>query len=149
MEELIKNKKANFDYHIIEKMEAGLVLFGHEVKALRKKKATLVGSYITVKNGECFLVNCNISPYQQRNTPKDYNPRRDRKLLLQKNEIDYLFGKEKERGVTLIPLRIYSKKNLLKLELGVAKGKKKYDKRDTIKKREIDKKLRRFEKNKR
>ncbi len=143
MPNLVKNKKATFNYHILDKMEAGLVLSGQEVKAVREGKASLFGAYVTIKKGECYLVNCNISPYQPKNTPASYNPRRDRKLLLKKKEIDHLSGKTKEKGVTLIPLRIYTRKNLLKIEVGVAKGKKKYDKREAIKKREIDRDLRR------
>lgn len=143
MADLIKNKKAFYNYHILEKMEAGLALLGQEVKALREKKASLSGAYVTVKKGECFLVNCNISPYQPNNTPESYDPRRDRKLLLKKEEIGYFSGKTKEKGIALIPLRIFTKKSLLKLEIGIARGKKKYDKRETIKKREIDRELKR------
>jgi len=143
MTSLIKNKKAFYNYHISEKMEAGLILEGKEVKSLREGKASLSGSYITIKKGECFLVNCNISPYQPNNISKDYDPRRDRKLLIKKKEIDHLFGKMKEKGTTLIPLKIYIKRNLLKVEIGVAKGKKKYDKREAIKKRDIDRDLKR------
>ncbi len=143
MSDLVKNKKASFNYHILDKMEAGLVLSGQEVKATREGKASLFGAYVTIKKGECYLVNCNISPYQPKNTPANYNPRRDRKLLLKKKEIDHLSGKTKEKGVTLIPLRIYTRKNLLKIEVGVARGKKKYDKREAIKRREIDRDLRR------
>ncbi len=146
MSVLVKNKKATFNYHILDKMEAGLVLSGQEVKAVREGKASLFGSYVTIKKSECYLVNCNISPYQPKNTPTSYDPRRDRKLLLKKKEIDYLSGKTKEKGITLIPLRIYTKKNLLKIEVGIAKGKKKYDKREAIKKREIDRDLRRITK---
>ncbi len=140
---LVKNKKASFNYHILERMEAGLVLSGQEVKAIRSGKTSLFGSYVTIKKGECFLVNCNISPYQPNNTKEEYNPKRKRKLLLKKKEIDYLQGKIKEKGVTLIPLSIYTKRNFLKLEVGVAIGKKKYDKREAIKKRDIDRNLRR------
>jgi len=143
MPSLIKNKKATFNYHILERMEAGLVLSGQEVKAIRHGKASLFGAYVTVKGEECFLVNCNISPYQPKNTSSDYNSRRKRKLLLKKQEIDHLLGKTKEKGITLIPLSIYTRKNFLKLEVGIAKGKKKYDKREAIKKREIDRDLRR------
>ncbi len=146
MPDLVKNKKAGFNYHILDKMEAGLALSGQEVKAVREGKASLFGAYVTIKKGECYLVNCNISPYQPKNTPLSYNPQRDRKLLLKKREIDYLFGKTKEKGTTLIPLRIYTKKNLLKIEVGVARGKKKHDKREAIKRREIDRDLRRITK---
>ncbi len=139
---LVQNKIATFNYHILEKKEAGLVLQGQEVKALREKKASLNGSYVTIKQGNPYLVNCNISPYQQKNTSILYNPRRERRLLLSKKEIMYLFGKTKEKGISLIPLKIYTKNRLIKLEIGVARGKKKYDKREIIKKREIDRRIR-------
>ncbi len=141
---LVENKKAGFNYEILEKIEAGLVLFGHEVKSLRSKKGSLFGSYVIIKEDGFYLVNCNIPPYQQKNTPTSYDSKRRRKLLLKKNEIGYLSGKTKEKGVALIPLRIYTKKNLIKLEFAVAKGKKKYDKREAIKKREIDRDLKRM-----
>ncbi len=141
MPTLVKNKKAFYNYHILEKMEGGLVLIGQEVKALREGKASLFGSFVSIKNGEIYLVNCNITPYQQKNVPKGYNPQRDRKILLKKTEIKNLIGKTKEKGVTFIPLSIYTKKNLIKLEFAIAKGKKKYDKRETIKKRDIDRNL--------
>ncbi len=143
MTNLLENKKAGFNYHILDKMEAGLVLSGQEVKSLRKKRGSLFGSFVSIKNGECFLVNCNIPPYQPKNTLSYYNSKKPRKLLLKKNEIAKLYGKTKERGISLIPLKIYTKKNLIKLELAVAKGKKKYDKRETIKRREVDREIRR------
>ncbi len=140
---LANNKKANFNYHILEKIETGIVLSGKEVKSVRQGKISLAGSFISIKNGECYLVNCTISPYQPKNTPQDYNPRRERKLLLKKKEIDSLYGKTKEKGLSLIPLKMYTKQNLIKLEVAVARGKKKYDKRETIKKRTIDRDLKR------
>ncbi len=143
---LIHNKKAGFNYHITEKMEAGLILTGQEVKSLRGKKGSLFGSYVSIKNGECYLLGCNISPYQPKNTPSSYNSKRQRKLLLKKKEIGYLTGKTKEKGIALIPIKIYTKKNLIKLEFGVAKGKKKHDKRESIKKREIERDIRRIAK---
>ena len=143
MPTLVKNKKAYFDYHILESIEAGLVLFGQEVKALRAGKASLSGSYITVAEEEAFLANCHISPYQPKNTPLEYNPSRKRKLLLKKEEIAELLGKEKEKGTALIPLRIYTKGKIIKLEMAIARGKKKADKRETIKIRDIDRDLKR------
>jgi SsrA-binding protein len=140
---LIENKKAGFNYHITEKMEAGLVLTGQEVKSLRERKGSLFGSYLSIKDNECYLLGCNIPPYQPKNTPSSYNSKKERKLLLKRKEIDYLLGRTKEKGITLIPLKIYTKKNLLKLEFGIAKGKKKYDKRGAIKKREIERSIRR------
>jgi SsrA-binding protein len=140
---LVKNKKAFFDYHILEKMEAGIVLLGKEVKSVRQGKASLVGSYVSIDDNECFLVNAHISPYQPNNTPQDYDPRRKRKLLLSRKQIDYLSGKKKERGISIIPLSVYTKKRLIKLEIGVGRGKKKYDKREALKRKTIDRDLRR------
>ncbi len=140
---LAKNKKAYFDYHILEKIETGLVLSGAEVKSVRKSQVSFAGSFVSIKKGGCFLINFHISPYQPKNMTSEYNPKRDRKLLLKKKEIDYLYGKSKEGGITLIPLKIYTKNNLLKLEIGVARGKKKHDKREAIKRKSIDRDLKR------
>lgn len=142
------NKKANFDYEILEKYEAGLVLAGHEVKSVRAGNTSLKGSYITLKQTkknslpEAFLVNANISLYKYASQIENYDSTRDRKLLLKKSEIEHLMGKEKEQGLTLVPLKIYTKHGFLKLEFGVGRGKKKYDKRESIKKRELDRKMR-------
>lgn len=146
MPQLAINRKASFDYELIEKYEAGLVLLGHEVKAVREGQISLKGSFISVrtKNGrsELYLINCQISPYKYAGPLPDYNQLRERKLLLKKSEIDYLLGKKQTEGLTLIPLKIYTNHSFLKLEFAVAKGKKKYDKRETIKKREVDRRLR-------
>lgn len=146
MPQLAQNKKANFDYELIEKYEAGLVLYGHEVKAVREGKASLKGSFISVraKNGktELFLIGCQISPYQKAGPLPDYDQSRDRKLLLKSVEIQHLLGKKQVEGLTLIPLKIYTKHSFLKLEFALARGKKKYDKRETIKKRDIERDLR-------
>lgn len=145
---LAVNKRANLDYEILEKHEAGLVLAGYEVKSVRAGNASLKGAYITFKQTkksglpEAFLVNINIPLYKYASNIKDYDSTRDRKLLLKKNEVKHLQGKKKEQGLTLVPLKIYTKHSFLKLEFGVARGKKKYDKRETIKKRELDKKIR-------
>ncbi len=141
--EAIKNKRAYFDYEFLENFEAGMVLFGNEVQSIKSGKMSLVGSYVVLKNGEVYLLNATIAPYQPQNTPKDYNPTRSRKLLLKKKEIQYLFGKTQERGLTLIPIRVYSNKGKLKLEFALARGKKKADKKETIKKREVGKEIRR------
>jgi len=146
MPSLAINKKAKFDYEILEKYEAGLVLFGHEVKAVRAGQLSLKGSFISVrtKNGnpELYLINCQISPYKNAGPLPDYNQTRERKLLLKRQEISHLLGKKQVEGLTLIPLKIYTNHSFLKLEFAVAKGKKKYDKRETIKKREVERKLR-------
>ncbi len=141
--EAIKNKRAYFDYEFLENFEAGMVLTGQEVKSIKSGKMSLIGSYVVLKGGEVYLINANIAPYQPQNTPKDYAPTRSRKLLLKKKEIQYLFGKSQERGLTLIPLRVYSNKGKIKLEFAVARGRKKADKKELIKKRETDKEIRR------
>jgi SsrA-binding protein len=141
--EAIKNKRAYFDYEFLENFEAGMVLTGQEVKSIKSGKMSLIGSYVVLKGGEIYLMNANIAPYQPHNAPQDYIPTRSRKLLLKKKEIQYLFGKTQERGLTLIPLRVYSNKGKIKLEFAVARGRKKADKKELIKKRETDKEIRR------
>lgn len=130
------NRKARHEYHILQIFEAGIVLVGTEVKALREGKANLVDSYASIKNGEVWLIGAHISEYKQGNI-NNHNPTRDRKLLLNKSEIRKLIGKTKEKGLTLIPLRIYFKNGRVKVELALAKGKKSYDKRETIAKRDF------------
>lgn len=146
MPQLAANKKANFDYEILDKYEAGLVLLGHEVKAVKAGQVSLKGSFISprTKNGrtELYLLNCQISPYKSAGVMPDYNQRRERKLLLKRQEISRLLGKKQTEGLTLIPLKIYTNHSFLKLEFAVARGKKQYDKRETIKKREVDRRLR-------
>lgn len=138
-----ENKKVYYDYEILEKLEAGIVLIGQEVKSIRTGRINLAGTYVVLQENEVFLINANIPPYQPKNAPTDYNPKRSRKLLLKKSEIKYLIGKTKEKGLTLIPLRVYSKKGKIKIEFGITKGKKKRDKRELIKKRDIEREIRR------
>ncbi len=140
---LADNKKAYYNYQILEKFEAGIALIGQEVKSLKTKGVNLAGSYVILKNGEIFWIGVHIPPYQSKNAPPDYNPERSRRLLLKKSEIKYLIGKSKQKGLTLIPLRVYTKKGKIKLEFGIAKGKKKFDKRELIKKREIEREIQR------
>ncbi len=140
MAEFASNPKASFDYEILETIEAGLVLEGHEVKAIKTGKCSIKGSYVKIMNDRPVLIGATISPYQVANTAKEYDPQRDRQLLLSKRQIASLVGLANERGLTLVPLKIYEKKNRLKLLIGVAKGKKKYDKRESIKKREFERK---------
>ncbi|MCX6794731.1 MAG: SsrA-binding protein SmpB [Candidatus Falkowbacteria bacterium] len=146
MPSLAQNKKARFDYEILDKYEAGLVLYGHEVKAVRAGQVSLKGSYISVrtKNGktELYLISAMIFPYKSAGPMPNYNQTRERKLLLKKGEISQLLGKKQTEGLTLVPLKIYTNHSFLKLEFAVAKGKKKYDKREAIKKREVDRNLR-------
>ena len=144
--DLITNKKAYFDYEILEKFEAGIALLGMEVKSLKMNKANIVGAYVVIKHHEAFLLNASISPYQPQNTSPDYDPQRTRKLLLQTKEIDYLSGKIKQQGLTLIPLKVYNKNGLIKVEIALVKGKKKFDKREVVKKREIKKRIERIKK---
>lgn len=138
---LLVNKKAGFDYEFLDKLHAGIELFGFEVKSLKKSQGSLDGAYVTIRNHEAFLKGAFIPPYQQRNTPEEYAPRRDRRLLLNYREIDDLLGAEKQRGLTVIPLAFYNKSGRVKLELAIARGKKKHDKRETIKKRDAQREL--------
>ena len=143
MKILAENKKAYFNYQILEKLEAGISLIGQEVKSIKSRRINLAGSYVVLKNSEVFLIGANVPPYQPKNVPADYNPERSRKLLLKKSEIKYLIGKVKQKGLTLVPLRVYTKRGKIKLEFGVARGKKKVDKRELIKKREAEREIRR------
>jgi len=140
---LAENKKAYFNYQILEKFEAGISLIGQEVKSIKTRGVNLAGSYVIVKDEEVFWVGAKISPYQPKNLPPDYNPERSRKLLLKKAEIKELIGKSKQKGLTLIPLRIYTKDGKIKLEFGIARGKKKFDKRELIRKREVEREIER------
>lgn len=139
-----ENKKAFSNYQILEKFEAGISLLGQEVKSIKLGRVNLSGSFVIIKDEEAFLIGCNIPPYQPKNAPTDYNPQRERKLLLKKNEIKYLLGKYKEKRLTLIPLRFYDKKGKIKLEIALVRGKKKVEKKEEIKKREIDRELKRI-----
>jgi len=143
MATLAENKKAYYNYQILEKFEAGIVLIGQEVKSIKLGQMNLAGSYVVLKDNEAYLVGCKVPPYQPKNAPLDYNPERSRKLLLKKSEITYLVGKSKQKGLTLVPLRVYTKRGKIKLEFGIAKGKKRADKRELIKKREVERKMRR------
>jgi len=134
------NRRARFEYEILERFEAGLVLVGPEVKSLREGKASLAEAYAVVRRGEVWLLNLHIPPYgpASRENP---NTRRERKLLLHRAEIEKLSGKVAERGLTLVPLSIYFKDGRAKVELGLARGKRRHDKRETIRKRETDREL--------
>jgi SsrA-binding protein len=144
MKILAENKKAYYNYQILEKFEAGISLIGQEVKSIKSGRINLAGSYVVLKNSEIFLIGANIPPYQPKNVPPDYNPERSRKLLLKRTEIKSLIGKVKQKGLTLVPLRVYTKRGKIKLEFGVAKGKQKVDKRELIKKREFEREKERF-----
>ncbi|MDD4901270.1 MAG: SsrA-binding protein SmpB [Patescibacteria group bacterium] len=150
---LAVNKRANFDYDIQEIYEAGLVLLGYEVKSIKTGHVSLKGSYVTFKQArgkglpEAFLTNAHIPLYKFAGDRPSYDPLRSRKLLLKKKEIRYLMGKKQEQGLTLVPIKIYTKHSFIKLEFGVGKGRKKYDKREVIKKRELDREVRTLTKN--
>src|SRR3990172_5331813 len=135
MKIIATNKKAYHDYHIEESYEAGIMLKGTEVKSLREGRANLKDSFARVENEEIFLYNCHISPYSHGNIA-NHDPLRTRKLLMHKGEIQRLMGKMMQKGYTLLPLKIYFKDGKAKVELALAKGKKQYDKREDIKKRD-------------
>ncbi len=139
---VVTNRRASHEYFIIDRYEAGIALKGTEVKSLRAGSATLQDGYAEIRNGEVWLVGMHISPFEKGNI-NNHDPKRDRKLLLHKQEIRRLVGKVSEKGLTLIPLRIYFKSNIAKVELGLARGKKSYDKREAIARREVERRLRR------
>ena len=139
---ITKNKKAYFDYKVLETFEAGIVLSGPEVKSVKKGQINLKGSYVTISNKEVNLLNTHIAPYQFAKI-ESYNPKRTRKLLFHKKEVNYFIGKLNEKGLTFLPLKVYLKKGFVKLEIGIARGKKRYDKRETVKKRESERMIQR------
>ncbi len=141
--DLATNKKALFDYTLLEKMEAGLVLTGPEVKSVRAGQISLKGAFITFHDNNAFLTGAHISRYQPAGKQLEYDPERSRRLVLHKREILYLQGKSQEKGLTIIPISVYTKNRFLKLQIAVAKGKKVFDKRETIKKRDTEKEMRR------
>jgi SsrA-binding protein len=148
MPTLAYNKRANYDYEIQDTFEAGVVLRGHEVKSAKNGHVSLKGSFVTLKKvsgkqlPEVYLTNAHITQYKQAGNIKDYDPTRPKKLLLKKSEIQRLIGKKEEQGLTLVPIKMYTKRSFVKLEFGIGKGKKKYDKRADIKKREVDRNIR-------
>ena len=140
MNVVCQNRKAYHDYHIEETIEAGIALLGTEVKSLRDGKGNLKDSYVLVKDNEVFLLNCHISPYSHGNIT-NHEPLRTRKLLLHKKEIERLRGKVAQKGYTLIPLKVYFKGSMAKVEVGFAKGKQVFEKRDKIKEREAKREI--------
>ena len=140
--DIAQNKKARFEYEIDDTMEAGIVLKGTEVKAVRQKKVSIQEAYARIKDGEAYIVGMTISPYEMGNQ-FNHEPTRERKLLLHRQEIKRLTGKLKEKGFTLVPLKVYIKNGRVKILLGLGKGKTRYDKRKTIQKREADRELQR------
>ena len=140
MKVISQNRKAYHDYHIEETVESGIALLGTEVKSLREGRAHLKDSYVILKSGEAFLLNCHISPYSHGNI-MNHEPLRTRKLLMHRKEIDRLRGKVEGKGFTLIPLKLYFKDSFVKVEIGLARGKKLFEKRDTIKEREAKREI--------
>ncbi len=143
MEILAENRRAFFDYEILEKYEAGIQLTGSEVKAAKLGKMNISAAYAIIREGELWLLNSSIAPYQAKNVSKEYDPLRTRKLLLKKSEINELFGKLQQKGLTLLPLKVYNKDGKIKIELGLGKGRKLYDKRQKIRAQEIEREIKR------
>lgn len=141
MAPLAENSRVRFDYEILETFTAGIELLGFEVKAVRTGKMNLKGSYVSVRGNEVFLLGAEIAPYQAKNTPKEYESSRARKLLLSKDEIKKLSGFEETKGLTIVPLTVYNKGRFLKIDIAVVRGKKKFDKRESIKKRDIEREI--------
>ncbi len=138
---LSKNRRASFDYEFIKKYEAGLVLSGNEVKSIKSGQASLKGAFVTAKGGELFLTNANVPPYKFASNLRGYDPTASRKLLLHKREISFLLGKIKTEGLTLVPISLYTSRGRVKLSFALAKGRKKYDKREVLKKRDAQREM--------
>ena len=141
---LVKNKKAGFNFEILERFEAGAELFGYEVKSLRASQGKLEGAHVVVRGNEAYLVGASIPAFQPANAPKEYDPMRTRRLLLTKKELKTLVGLDAQKGLTLVPLSWYTEKRMVKLEFASVRGKKKTDKRETIKKRDTDRDIERL-----
>ena len=136
MPTLVDYKKARFNYEILETFEAGIELLGFEVKSIKKGQGSLDGAHVIVRGGEAYAVNMFVPPYQEKNTPAGYEPRRNRRLILKRKEIEELASKESGKGLTIVPISIYNKGPLVKVSVAIVRGKKKFDKRETMKKRE-------------
>ena len=143
MATLVDYRKARFNYEILETFEAGIELFGFEVKSLKKGQGSLDGAHVLVRGREAFVVGMLVPPYQEKNTPAEYEPRRNRRLLLARKEIGRLASLEDGNGLTLVPISVYTKGPLVKVSVAVVRGKKRFDKREAMKKRETDRTLRR------
>ena len=143
MSEIAVNRRARFDYEIIETLEAGIELFGFEVKAVKSGRINLAGSFVVIKDRSAWLLGATIPPYQAKNTPDNYEPSRSRRLLLHKSELKEWIGATSQKGLTIIPLKVYTKRNRVKILVGLAKHKKTADKREVIKKRETKREIER------
>ncbi len=142
MKVFAENKRARFDYEILGAFEAGIELRGFEAKAITSGRVNIAGAHAAVAKGEFWIVNVDIPPYQPQNTPPGYDPKRSRKLLIKKSEIAALIGKDK--GLTLVPMKMYSKHGKIKVEIGLGKPRRKKDKREVIKRRETEREIRKF-----
>lgn len=142
MPTLAVNKKAKFDYDLIEEFEGGLALEGAEVKAAKAGNIQLKGSFLSISNGELWIKNMHIGKYSPAGKQEEYDATRDRRVLCRKSEIKKLVGKKQAEGLTIVPIRVYTKGDLVKLGFAIAKGKKKYEKRESIKKRDVEKQIR-------
>jgi len=138
---LVQNKKVGLSYEILEKYEAGIVLSGSEVKSIRNKHGELGGAHVLIRGGEAFIVGFEIPPYQPKNITTTYDPAKTRKLILTKKEILEIERKSSEKGLTIIPISLYNKGKLIKLEIAIGRGKNKFDKRQTIKKRDVEREI--------
>ncbi len=147
MATLLQNKKVRLNYEIIKKFDAGIELLGFEVKSLRDKHGSLEGSHVTIRGNEAYLVNTHIPPFQPGNTPTDYDPYRNRRLLLTKKEIMELGEIEGQKGLTIVPVSVYNAGRKIKAEVSIVRGKKKFDKRETIKKKDAKRDIERTLKN--
>lgn len=141
MPKLALNKRARFDYELLETFEGGLGLSGAEVKSMKLGQTQLKGAFISVQKGELWLKNAYVAPYKPAGNVGEYDPYQDRKILVHKRELKRLVGKSEQAGLTIVPISLYTKGRLVKIEFALARGKKKFEKRDTIKKREIDRQL--------
>jgi len=147
MATLVSHKRASFDFEILETFEAGISLLGTEVKSVRNHQGKLEGSHIVIRGDEAFILGMSIPAFQKANAPKDYDPERTRKLLLSKKEIAHLDMKTNQAGLTIVPIKLYNKSRNIKVEIALVRGKKKYDKREVIKKRDTDRDIARSLKN--
>lgn len=144
MNEISVNRRAYFDYEILETYEAGIELLGHEVKSVKTGHINLAGSFAVIRKEEAWLISATIPPYQSKNTTSSYEPTRSRRLLLHKSEIKELVGKTAQKGLTIVPLKVYTKHSRVKILIGLARHKKKADKREAIKKRETEREIERI-----
>jgi SsrA-binding protein len=143
MPTLAINKRAKYDYEILDTLEAGLVLSGQEVKSIRAGRMSLTGSYVTIANGGARLIGSHVQRYPQAGPLPDYDPDRSRQLLVHKRELAKLSGKMEQKGLTLVPISVYTKGSKIKLEFGIGRGKKQFEKKEQIKRRDVDREIRR------